>query len=403
MMPGSDPVHDRDVDSALGAPDGPADPVPGPDAPANLDLTELACQLDRDPSEWASAVRGLESLDLEARLRIVRGLGDLPLGPGVRGLLRLLSESDTAETRAIAIEVLGLDGDGPVARAARSQSRELARTDQVNRPCLVDALVTAVDGEGRATIGLSATVAQDRRSALFACNVGRGITDATGGLEAQGSGAGDLLETFRLERRDLAILDAPALATDLLAGCLLLTGPQVPPNVARWLDAILGEDFQPRPLWIGDLPFGDDLEPVLPAPEALGRAAMLLEECPSWLDRSELTYELAEEIVLREGRLVADPLRDEGAFRYLFEHRILQRLELYRRMLSWMARFWRCAGEAELSRSARAFAVQLSDEQFAVPGHPFVRALAARSLDAAAADLEASIGPRGPGGLSERG
>ncbi len=97
---------------------------------------------------------------------------------------------------------------------------------------------------------------------------------------------------------------------------------------------------------------------------------------------------MAEEIVLREGRVAADPKRDSGAFRFLFEHRIIHRLELYRRMLLWMHWFWSSGGEAALARSALLLAWQLSDEQFAVPSHPFTVALTARSLDAARDCLE---------------
>jgi hypothetical protein len=107
-----------------------------------------------------------------------------------------------------------------------------------------------------------------------------------------------------------------------------------------------------------------------------------------------MTFELAEEIVLREGRVAANPTRDSGAYRYLFEHRILHRLELYRRMLLWMARYWECAGERALAESAQLFATQLSDEQFAVPGHPFALVLLAQSLDAAGEALGTNVDPR---------
>ena len=78
----------------------------------------------------------------------------------------------------------------------------------------------------------------------------------------------------------------------------------------------------------------------------------VLDACPSWLDSSPLTFELAEEIWLREGRAAADPDRDAGAYRFLFEHRLIHCLELYRRMLLWMAWLWKFSGEVELSRSA---------------------------------------------------
>jgi hypothetical protein len=100
-----------------------------------------------------------------------------------------------------------------------------------------------------------------------------------------------------------------------------------------------------------------------------------------------LTCELAREIFLREGRVAADPDRDAGAYRYLFEHRLIHRLELYRRMLWWMAWFWWYSAEVGLADSAQALALQLSDEQYAVPAHPFTTALTTRSLEAAQAGL----------------
>ena len=44
-------------------------------------------------------------------------------------------------------------------------------------------------------------------------------------------------------------------------------------------------------------------------------------------------------------------------------------------MLLWMAWVWHASGRVELARSAFALAGQLSDEQYAVPSHPFTVAL----------------------------
>ena len=115
--------------------------------------------------------------------------------------------------------------------------------------------------------------------------------------------------------------------------------------------------------------------------EMAGRVGSIFDECPSWLDLSPLTFQLAEEIRLREG--TPNPERDAGVYRYLFEHQLIDRLELYRRMLMWMAWFWSCAGSPELSTSALACASELSDEQYAVPSHPFTVELTTRSLVAA--------------------
>jgi len=107
-----------------------------------------------------------------------------------------------------------------------------------------------------------------------------------------------------------------------------------------------------------------------------------------------LTHDLAEEILLRDRERPPDPRRDAGAYRYLFEHQIRGQLELYRRMLYWMASFWQATGDHELGRSALALATQLSDEQHAVPGHPFTVALTTRSLAAALANLRDGEDPR---------
>ena len=79
------------------------------------------------------------------------------------------------------------------------------------------------------------------------------------------------------------------------------------------------------------------------------------------------------------------PIADAGAYRFLFEHRLIHCLELYQRMLLWMAWLWKFLDENELSRSALALGCQLSDEQYAVPSHPFTVALTTRSLEAAQA------------------
>jgi hypothetical protein len=171
----------------------------------------------------------------------------------------------------------------------------------------------------------------------------------------------------------------------------MLCGPAVPPSVRDWLFQTLGPGFQPAgvPARIPGLDVSSIRQAEMP-----GRAATVLDACPSWLDSSPLTFELAEEIWLREGRTAADPERDGGAYRFLFEHRLIHCLELYQRMLLWMAWLWKFLDELELSRSALALASQLSDEQYAVPSHPFTIELTSRSLDAAQHRLRTAADPR---------
>ena len=169
-----------------------------------------------------------------------------------------------------------------------------------------------------------------------------------GEVEPESPDAGGLIDAIGSARPGAdCIRDVPELALGLLAGSLMLCGPDASQAVRDWLDGTLGPAFQPA-----GIP-GDDPRPgtsSIPDAEMPRRADAVLDACPSWLDSSPLTFELAEEICLREGRPSADPVRDAGAYRFLFEHRLIHRLELYRRMLLWMAWLWKCSGRPELSR-----------------------------------------------------
>ncbi len=167
-------------------------------------------------------------------------------------------------------------------------------------------------------------------------------------------------------------------------GALLVCGPETNPVLRYWLERTVGPEFRPRPF--GGLVRDEEL--ASHALEAMDEpVALILDACPDWVDASDLTYEIAEEIALRSGEEPPDPRRDAGAYRYLFEHRLLGRLEHYRRMLLWMASFWQSSGDPGLARSSLALAWQLSDPQHAVPGHPFTVALTTRSLIAAQEDI----------------
>jgi hypothetical protein len=252
-------------------------------------------------------------------------------------------------------------------------------------------LVTPVNGQGLGLIVVSVPFVEARRTAAFLCDVQRGICDARGEVEPEPPRSSRLLEQLAREWEGDCVRDVPELARGLLAGTLLLSGAAVPRVVRKWLDATVGPEFLPAGL-PAQLP-GLDTVSVPPA-ELPARAHAVIEACPSWLDTSRLTFELAEEICLREGEPAVDSERDAGAHRFLFEHRLSRRLEMYRRMLLWMAWFWRFSGELELAQSAHALAFQLSDEQYAVPSHPFSRALAVRSLEAAQARLRTAEDPR---------
>jgi hypothetical protein len=174
---------------------------------------------------------------------------------------------------------------------------------------------------------------------------------------------------------------------------VLLCGPETPPALRYWLEQTTPAGFRPLPF---PAPFPGWDPSSLPPDEMPARVRAVLEACPTWFDDSALTYEMAEEIALREGDAMPmpDPRRDAGAYRYLFEHRLQRQLELYRRMLYWMASFWQASGQLELGRSALALAWQLSDAQHEVPGHPFTVALITRSLEIAQTRLRQGLDPR---------
>ena len=247
---------------------------------------------------------------------------------------------------------------------------------------IVHSVVTPVDGRGRGSVVISVRRNAQRRTAMFLCDVLLGIIDVVGEVEPESNRAGRLFDDLIDDRAGLCVQDAHELALGLLAGSLMLGDGHPPHPVRDWIDGTLGPEFQPAAL------------PASMALERLCRSSLgempervrdVFDACPSWLDDSALAQELAEEIWLREGRVAADPDRDAGAYRFLFEHRLIHRLELYRRMLLWMGWLWRCSGQPELSRSAQVLADQLSDDQYAVPSHPFHVELTTRSLKAAQA------------------
>jgi hypothetical protein len=377
-------------------------------------LYEIVDQLERDPQECWRALEGLVTVEADLRLSIIDELSALGARPGAQTLLRLLSSAHDPVTRSAARAALArIEGqEHKRVRVAtppaltRADPETVSRPDEVGagrsvhfsmvsarpRPRLVQSLVTPVDGLGRGTIAVSVNQMEQRRTAAFWCDVQRGIRDVMGEVEPESPRAGRLIDALVGQPEAESVRDAPELALGLLAGSLLLCGPAVPARVTDWLLGTLGPGFEPAgfPATIPGLEYLSISHAEMP-----GRAGDVLDACPSWLDLSPLTIELAEEIWLREGRTASDPERDAGAYRFLFEHRLIHRLELYRRMLSWMAWFWKISGELELSRSALALAHQLADEQYAVPSHPFTVELTMRSLKAAQQRLGTAEDPRG--------
>jgi hypothetical protein len=346
-------------------------------------LGTLAAQIEADPEGMALALEGLADVEPEVRAGLIAGLAQLPREPGPHLLefFRLLSFAHDPATGAAA--------RGALARR-NAQTSALPASLRVAQPQMVHTLVTGLDGEGRALVVLSATDGTARTSAVFQCDVRQGVRKVHGERAIESRHADALLDEIAGATAQ-HVRDAPGLAERLLRGSLLLCGPATTPALRYWLEKTLGPDAGPHPL---PIPF-PEWDPKTMVAEAMAAgAALVLETCPTWSDGSDLTYDIAEELLLREGGAPPDAHRDAGAYRYLFEHRLRGELELYRRMLLWMASFWQAAQDEPRGRAALALAVQLSDEQHAVPGHPFTVALTSRSLTRAQAQLRAGVDAR---------
>jgi hypothetical protein len=374
-------------------------------------IGQLVEQIEGEPEGVWLALQGLGAVEPEVRPQIVAGLAGRAPGPALVEFLRYLSYVHDTPTRDAALEVLRATGpDDPAARSAwrdlaenhpdtgvaddarrrlggtGSGSTALAMTASsagvLARPVVsvVRALVTAVDGRGRGTVVLSALRGVERVTAGFVCDVGRGVVEVYGDVGPDSQQADAAFEEMAGSLGPGVVEGAYELALGLLAGSLMLCGPDAPPALRYWVEGTAGPGFRPQP-FRAEFPWWEP--DSLPFDEMPERSRALLDACPDWLDRSDLTFELAEEISLREPGSPPDPRRDAGAYRFLFEHRLRGRLECYRRMLLWMAWFWRASGDDDRARTALALAWQLSDPQHVVPGHPFTVELSTRSLAAA--------------------
>ncbi len=379
-------------------------------------IEELVEQIENDPDGIWLALQGLAAVEAEVRPQIIAGLASGKVGPGVIEFFRLLSYSDDHGSRSAALESLSRTPPGskvssawedlsvhhaepgvretairwlakPATKLAVQKSR--SPSIAVSSPRIQRSLVTAIDGGGRATIALESMRGQTLATAVFVCDIIDGVKEVHGDLATGVASAGSTIEAILEGLTDDVVEDAHSLALALLSGCLTMSGPKTPPALRYWVESTAGPDLGAVP-FRAEFPGWDPSE--LSFEEMPARAREVLERRPDWLDTSALTYQLAEEIHLREGDSEPDPRRDAGAYRYLFEHQLADQLELYRRMLLWMAWFWKASGEEGLGRSALALASQLSDAQHVVPGHPFTIALTTRSLTVAQERLKKGIG-----------
>ena len=394
------------------------DPAEAGDRSAEPDsaIVDLLEGLERAPEESWNAFQGLESLDPDVRGPIVQELLTARASEGLTRLLHLLGASRDDAVREAVREALGTNrrpigaspqseptpgtDDGPVMAKAPDSTPEpepgpgratlLVAVDR-DPPRLIRTLATGVDGEGLGAVVVTSIRGGRTSTATFLCDVRAGARDVLGTTDGPLEADVDPFDQIPQLESVPYLEDAHGLAAGLLAGSLMLSGRDTPAAVRGWLDVTLGPGFHARaflaarPEWAAG-----------PADAATlaDRSWRVLNACSTWVDRSPLTYDLAEEINVRERRAAADPLRDAGAYRYLFERRILHRLELYRRMLLWMAFFWDAAGEARLATAAGSLSGQLADPQYAVPSNPFTVALSTRSLHEAQRLLGTASDPR---------
>jgi hypothetical protein len=370
-------------------------------------IIELFRQLEEDPGEYWLALEGMTALELDIRESIFEELALHRERPEIARLLGLLASSSDAATRRLAAGALdreAVDLDQPLTVVPQGQqpggqARALAiasDADATNAPPAVSpvrmarCLVTPMNGDGRGWVVVSTSHADQRRTAAFLCDINEGVVDVFGDVETESDQAGALIDQVRAHAQLTCSIDDPELALGLLAGTLSLNPSGQPAQAIRdWLEGTLGRGFRPASfvVVVPELQSALDHDAHIAISDC---AQLVLSACPSWLDRSTLTFQLAEEISLREAKCKADPARDAGAYRFLFEHRLIHQLEVYRRMLWWMAGLWNSSGEHRLSHAALALAAQLSDEQFAVPSHPFTVQLTTRSLRAAQTQLRTS-------------
>jgi hypothetical protein len=381
-------------------------------------LETLVEQLEEEPEGSWVALQGLGAVEPEVRGAILEGLAEFPSGPGLISFLRLLCFAHDPTTRNAALEALSGRADfddehrfawGEIAHdhpdpkvrdrairllepEARTAIQDALESPSRARPRAVGHLVTALDGAGQGSI-IVASVDRGRWVvATFVCDVWKGVIDVFGQVDDDPSLPSTVFEEFEAQVDRDFVRNARELAEGLLAGSLLLCGPETNPALRYWVERTVGPEFIPRP-FVGLV---RDEELASHALEGLAEPIrLILDACPDWVDASDLTYDLAEEIALRSGEQQPDPKRDAGAYRYLFEHRLQARLEHYRRMLLWMASFWTASADDELARSSLTLAWQLADPQNAVPAHPFTVALTTRSLMAAIDDIRSGRDPRG--------
>jgi hypothetical protein len=385
-------------------------------------IAELARLLDDDddPGVVAVVLAALQGVEPAHRPSLLGSLAREHPGPGLTQLLRLLVHARDPLTRNAALDALdSLDPNEPTVRtawrrlvdehpdagvaarsgdalarsldSAQAESRQLASAD--SGP--LDALVTEVDGRGLATIVLRGHPRDGRyATAAFQCDMLSGVVQVAGQIDTTEAPGIAWFQTLLTRPDRDAIAGRPALALRLLAGALSIPSRPVPLDLPFWLESTLGRITLPaQRMALGAF---DEFSRGPTAEVSQLAAARVLEACPGWLDDSDTAYNLAEELLLRQGPLDLDPKRDAGAIRILFESELSGCIERHRRMLLWMAAFWQDAGSHDLAVAAWTLGTNLDEAGQATPGQPYLQELAIRSLTRAQANLLAGIDLRDP-------
>ena len=349
----------------------------------DVSLDELARQLEESDENLWIALQGLSGIEPSVRAEIIAGLAARrPITRGIVGLLHLLANSSDQTTRDEASRALrGLEGEEIVAPAETALER-FAPDESIAGSVgtvLRQSLISSVDASGRGTIVLAAQAGTTWPVAVFSCDVTRGIIGVIGRVVESPEEVQEVIDLLTKNTAKGWTDGAGGVAVGLLAGSLLLSAEGESEKVREWLQKTLGAPLAPHPI---AAPRVEDDKAKFDHADAVDASRAVLSAVLEWIDESEIMDEFAEELLLR-GEPTPDPERNSGAYRFLFENRLLDRLELDRRMLIWMSIFWRADGDRPLSDAAVRLAEQLADEQNAVPGHPFIVELTTRSLIAA--------------------
>jgi len=236
-------------------------------------IAELADQIENDKDGIWMALQALSAVEFEIRPHIVEGLAEAGQGPGIIEFLRLLAYSDEPGSRVAALHALeaaepsaeisaawtDIAARHPDAGVRRRVSAHLAKHSELavassdrdtgaSLKRVQRSFVTAVGGDGRATIGISSALAEGagRATAVFVCDVVEGVVEVHGNI-VEKSARDTEFEAILGGVTDEMLVDEPRLALALLAGCLTLSNPATSPALRYWVEATAGPELKPIP------------------------------------------------------------------------------------------------------------------------------------------------------------